>query len=698
MITKMIKYAIFCSCIILAVSISYANTTTDPSLTAISARSIGMGGVSLMIDDSTAVFSNPAGIANIRDWQVSGTSMTLLTEIKQNIASGAIKTQYGTFGFGYVNASLGGSFGTMRDNSNLGRIVQNPSVPAMGFDDSTTILTYARKIDYKGDLSLGLNLKFVSQSISGSSDVSSRGTSTNIDLGMLYTPEFIPWLKTGVSLQNALLQDLRWSGASNAQDSTGGFLKAGASAKIFGDTNLVGAFEFDIPRQAASSSSLIKSGLEWKYSKELSLRMGLEQRNSATGLNFGIGLEKNGFRFDYAFRGGAVGEDTSHIFSLSFAPEPEAPKPAKNTYFLHLTSPSNMSAVTGETVMFNGKVSGADVIKSIKINGKYVMPFVSKDLFSVYYSPISEGINVLTFEAFVGSPEAVSVSAECRVLRTPGIKDVPNNYFAKSDVELLNALSFMKGYEGGVFKPENPISRAELVTLLVKAKGVSVESLPETVSFKDMKGHWAAKFAAIAAKEDLAKGYPDNTFKPAKKVSRAEASVIISRFSGFAAEKPAYLQYIDVPIDNWASGNIAAVKKAGLVNYISGEYFVPKKEITRGEVAHMLVRTPIVSSQIKKLFSESMVKTEPASVEILQMIPPPATHETTFNSIIVEGKLLSAEADSVLLNSQKLTIISPDRSFIKALTLASGENTVEIQALDKKKNVIKDLTFRIKKP
>ncbi|HBQ27910.1 MAG TPA: hypothetical protein DD719_00510 [Desulfotomaculum sp.] len=96
--------------------------------------------------------------------------------------------------------------------------------------------------------------------------------------------------------------------------------------------------------------------------------------------------------------------------------------------------------------------------------------------------------------------------------------------------------ALIKGYpaEGGktALNPANPITRAELATLLsrliIKKQGAQ-ESPAPAFADQDQIPAWAQDGIALAAAKDIIKGYPDNTFKPAKKVTRAETAVMVQR-------------------------------------------------------------------------------------------------------------------------------------------------------------------------
>jgi len=683
-------FAAFLILFLIFISTSFAGTATDPSLSGLAARQLGMGGAGIALPDVNDVFLNPAGIAYLKDFQLSATSTTLLTEIKQNIIAGANKTQWGTFGLGFINVNMGGSLPTMRDPTNLGRIIVNPSVEAMSQDSTVVVLSYAKRFEYRGDISLGINLKTFNQSLTGTSDVASRGTATNVDLGLMYNPEQLNWLTAALVYQNALGGSLGWSGASSASDSMGGSTRIGALGKLIGRRGIgqIGSHEvlaemdLEFPRGTlASSASLVHIGAEWRPINELYLRAGLDQRNASTNITYGIGISRGGFRFDYAFKAGAISEDTSHVFSLCYAPEENYSRVSKRgPLALRISHP--LSTTTNEAViLIRGSIENADNVTAVRINGYPAMPFVSKNYFEVYWNPLVPGTNRITVEAFTTSPEAGSAQAVISIMRTAPIKDVKADYFATDAINYLESFRLMGGYPDGTFRPENPMTRAELVTLLVKAQGPP-RAVPKKGSFKDLnKKHWAFGPAETAVSEKLVGGYPDKTFRPSKFVTRAESSVIMTKFAGL---HPLVLTppYSDIPASHWASKYITAAKDAGMLTFIDTSSFEGSRAITRGEVAYMLSKTAKVEERIKTVLSVPATPETVSTGEVVELILPPEGARTYYDLIIVSGRSLTNVIKDITVNSLKIRAPYSGSDFSGTLNLKKGENLIDIRALD----------------
>ncbi len=80
--------------------------------------------------------------------------------------------------------------------------------------------------------------------------------------------------------------------------------------------------------------------------------------------------------------------------------------------------------------------------------------------------------------------------------------------------------------EDNEYNPEGDISRVEALTILVRMSGL--EGDETSTRFTDVKASsWYAATVRLATDYDVVEGYPDKTFQPERKLSRAEAAVMI---------------------------------------------------------------------------------------------------------------------------------------------------------------------------
>jgi len=126
---------------------SWAGTTIDPSRTLYTGRAMGLGGAYLgFAKDAEGIFANPSGLTKLEYPQMVGLSRKIfLDETIYQVAAWSIPTNYGTFGMGFMGTAIDGSYPTQREPG-TNRIVINPSLEAMGYDNNVLMFTYAQKL------------------------------------------------------------------------------------------------------------------------------------------------------------------------------------------------------------------------------------------------------------------------------------------------------------------------------------------------------------------------------------------------------------------------------------------------------------------------------------------------------------------------------------------------------------------------
>ncbi len=110
-------------------------------------------------------------------------------------------------------------------------------------------------------------------------------------------------------------------------------------------------------------------------------------------------------------------------------------------------------------------------------------------------------------------------------------KDVKDNHWAKGYIELVYELGIVKGDGGGFFRPEAYIRRDEASAVLVRALKLNGYYAEVELDFNDadLIPAWAHVPVSLAIKNDLIKGFPDNTFRASLKATRAETTVLVNR-------------------------------------------------------------------------------------------------------------------------------------------------------------------------
>ena len=179
---------------------------------------------------------------------------------------------------------------------------------------------------------------------------------------------------------------------------------------------------------------------------------------------------------------------------------------------------------------------------------------------------------------FVSVLVAGASSTFAATAATP-FKDVVSGHPFTASIAALKNDNVLRGYPDGTFIPDNSISRAEFLTIMMRALGGTQNGQK---CFKDVGNEWFAGTVCAAKARGLVKGYDDGTFKPSNNISFAEASSVVanaySLSESFSVIDRA-IKWYEVPVDGLSQAGAIPTT----IDYI-------QKNVSRGEVAEMIWR------------------------------------------------------------------------------------------------------------
>ena len=134
--------------------------------------------------------------------------------------------------------------------------------------------------------------------------------------------------------------------------------------------------------------------------------------------------------------------------------------------------------------------------------------------------------------------------------------DVPKGYWAANYIGYMQQFGIITGYSDGSFRPDAPVTRAEFAAIASR-----FEKLTEgSKSFTDVPDtYWAARYINFAATRGWVTGYSDGTFKPENPITRAEVAAVTCRLLERSADQTYIRSHIgelrtfaDVTESHWA--------------------------------------------------------------------------------------------------------------------------------------------------
>ena len=215
-------------------------------------------------------------------------------------------------------------------------------------------------------------------------------------------------------------------------------------------------------------------------------------------------------------------------------------------------------------------------------------------------SKLNVGGNEATFTYTAEVPEGEFSWVAFLVVDVNGNFAITNPYWIANtfpDVDLkawyapavtnVQQAGLIEGYPDGTFKPEGDITRAEFAVIMYRLmKDDEATEAVEASSFTDVSDkHWAKEAIDYLAANEVVNGYPDGTFKPEAKITRAEIAQIFYNAFGWGE----YVKHFeDVQPGVWYYDAITALATVGIVNGYPDNTFLPNNNARRCEVAQII--------------------------------------------------------------------------------------------------------------
>lgn len=169
-------------------------------------------------------------------------------------------------------------------------------------------------------------------------------------------------------------------------------------------------------------------------------------------------------------------------------------------------------------------------------------------------------------------------------------KDIPTSYYAHTEISDLVNRGVIKGFADNTFKPAKQVTRAEFATFVARA----LELPAASSNFKDVpKNSSLYDGVSRAAKAGIIKGFADGNFKGTLPVTREDMAVMIDRAlqkkGSFTKTKS--LNFSDsAKIGGYAKLAVQRLYYYGIMEAYTGTKFDGKVAGTRAETARFLYR------------------------------------------------------------------------------------------------------------
>ncbi|WP_375563205.1 S-layer homology domain-containing protein [Bernardetia sp. OM2101] len=175
--------------------------------------------------------------------------------------------------------------------------------------------------------------------------------------------------------------------------------------------------------------------------------------------------------------------------------------------------------------------------------------------------------------------------------RSASITDIANHW-AYNEIAYLIDNEYLSGYPNNTFRPNNYIRRAEFAAMIYSIIQPSIQPQFANRNFSDISGHWAEAKILHVARSGMMAGYPDGTFKPDSPISRAEMFAALSSLTPGNRDLNRLSYFVDnSSIAPWAKNAVATChENEFIINYPQKNKLNSTQNASRAEAAATFYR------------------------------------------------------------------------------------------------------------
>ena len=261
--------------------------------------------------------------------------------------------------------------------------------------------------------------------------------------------------------------------------------------------------------------------------------------------------------------------------SSSYDPTYSVSTPSKTENGSVTVSPKNASK--GDTVTVTVKPDSGYVLETLTVTDKNGNELTLKD----------KGDGKYTFTMPAGKVEVKATFMEDNSMLN-FFYDVPNNAYFYEAVKWAVKNGITTGVGDNLFAPEQPCTRAQIVTFLWRAAG-SPEPKGAASGMSDVvSGSYYEKAVAWAIENGITTGTTTSTFSPDVTCTRAQAVTFLAR--ALKAKAASAAEFSDVPTGSYFADAVAWAAANGVTEGIGGGLFGSDNDCTRGQIVTFLYR------------------------------------------------------------------------------------------------------------
>lgn len=269
------------------------------------------------------------------------------------------------------------------------------------------------------------------------------------------------------------------------------------------------------------------------------------------------------------------------------------------------------------------------------------------------FNKLMAGTMTAAMVAGVVAPVAASAAENA-------FKDVPADHWSAKAINDMTQKGIIVGIGEGLFGFGQDVTRAQVATFMVKAKGLQNETATPSFSDVDASSPYA-KFIGIAEKNKIMAGLGDGKFGPNEKLTRAQMAQLIVNAYGFKADEKNKQTFSDIDNLSWATAksSIETLASLKVVSGVGEGKFDPNGVVSRQQAAQFIYNAmtykPAEQVEVKVTSVKALSKTS-VEVKFDNKVDAVKAENFTINGAAVKSATLSEDKKTATLDVSGLEL------------------------------------------
>ncbi|MGE7863020.1 S-layer homology domain-containing protein [Bacillus mobilis] len=269
------------------------------------------------------------------------------------------------------------------------------------------------------------------------------------------------------------------------------------------------------------------------------------------------------------------------------------------------------------------------------------------------FNKLMAGTMTAAMVAGVVAPVAASAAENA-------FKDVPANHWSADAINDMAKKGIIVGIGDGLFGFGQDVTRAQVATFMVKAKGLQNETATPSFSDVDASSPYA-KFIGIAEKNKIMAGLGEGKFGPNEKLTRAQMAQLIVNAYGFKADDKNKQTFSDIDNLSWATAksSIETLASLKVVSGVGEGKFDPNGVVSRQQAAQFIYNAmtykPAEQVEVKVTSVKALSKTS-VEVKFDNKVDAVKAENFTINGAAVKSATLSEDKKTATLDVSGLEL------------------------------------------